>query len=199
MDCESSAELSAGELSLEEAARGFALLAAEYRRVAACVAGVAEACDAAGVPRNQVLDIAFGSAVRRIGEGADLLDSVAGRFREAADGEAAAAAAAGFSMKAEIDGAGASGLAAEVGFCGPTVHLRPCASLDDAPRALAAAARALEDAMLRALDLVDEVARPDLAGDSHPFGHIIHGICVPYLLLAAEDLEGLVASGRLGK
>lgn len=181
MDCGSSGR------PLGEIAVGFSALAEEYRRAAACIADVAGCCDAAGVTRSKVLDIAFGSVPRRIAQGADSMDAVAARLR-GTDGTGVSVSTSPFPS----DDASAQANSVHVTANG-------ACTLEGAPQLLIASARALEDAMLRALDLVDEVARPDLVGDSHPFGHIIHGICVPYLLLAAEDLEGLVASGRLGK
>lgn len=169
---------SGGQRGEGDIAGAFWALAREYRRVAACVGAAAEACDAEGVQRSQVLDIAFGSVVKRISEGADLMEAIAGRFRDVADESENAAASSPLG--------GADSAAAGSADATP---VRVPSSLQDASRLLVAAARALEGAMLRALDLTDEADRPDLVGDSHPFGHIIHGICVPYLLLAAEELE----------
>ena len=109
----------------------------------------------------------------RIREGADQMEVVAERFRAASG----------------LGGPGAPGCAAEAEPGDSGAHFHPCASPEGAPRVVTAAARAIEDAMLRALDVADGAARPDLVGDSHSFGHIIHGICVPYILLAAEELE----------
>ncbi len=43
--------------------------------------------------------------------------------------------------------------------------------------------------MMRALDLVDEANDSELIADPHPFAHVIQGICLPYILLAAQTIE----------
>lgn len=142
----------------------FLALAREYRRVSACLADARRQCEQAGVQHDQVLEITFTHVASYIDGGADQMEHVAARLTSRPEGD----------------------LACDTSFPETGAILR----LEEVPRALRNAASALEAAMERALDAVDEVDDAELVGDSHPFGHIIQGICLPYLFLAAEVLDG---------
>jgi hypothetical protein len=49
-------------------------------------------------------------------------------------------------------------------------------------------ARALYAGIQRATDLAAEVGDQNLTGDTHPYGDVIYGICLPYLLKAADEM-----------
>lgn len=167
--------------SFGELGNDFRVLASEYRRVSRRVTGVAAYCEKAEVQRDQVLEIAFTHVVAYIDDAAELLDQVAERVANCADGEAAneVACAANCAADETVNGVEPSNAGSGT----------PIKTLGDASAALRSAAVDLEGAMNRALDLVDEVGNGELVGDSHPYGHIVQGICIPYLLLASASLE----------
>ena len=148
-----------------ELAADFAELAGEYRRVSMTLTQMALRCEAAGVSGDQVLDITFGSVASYVDGGAEALEQVASRLASSA-GEGRTFTEGQSSLTAFPE----------------AVSAHPS-------EALRRAALALEDAMNRALDLVEEVDDETLVGDAHPFGHIVQGICIPYILLAAQRLE----------
>ena len=152
--------------SLDVIANEVLALASEYRRVSACVLDVERRCAEAGVHRDQVLEIAFTHAVSYIDEAAEQLEQLAERLADRAG-------------KADLV---KSWRAAE----GAVEVVEP---FESASAALGWAAVALETSMNRALDLVDEIDDESLVGDTHPFGHVIQGICIPYIALASAALE----------
>lgn len=163
--------------SFGELGNDFRVLAGEYRRVSRRVTGVAAYCEKVEVQRDQVLKIAFTHVVAYIDDAAELLGQVAERVANCAGSEVACAAnCAPDETVNDVEPSNAgSGT--------------PIKTLGDASAALRSAAVDLEGAMNRALDLVDEVGNGELVGDSHPYGHIVQGICIPYLLLASASLE----------
>lgn len=146
-------------------------VASEYRRISALLADVAERCGEETIARNQVLEITFTHVVSYIIEGANQIECasrrLSGRRREGL------APSRSEDLQVPIEGR-------------PAVMQRE----NSAPETLRDTAFALESAMKRALDLIDEAGGEDVMGDSHPFGHVIQGICLPYILLAAETLDG---------
>lgn len=158
----------------------FAALAGEYRLVSARVKGVERKCVELEVPHDQVLEIAFKQAVPYVDKASTCLDQVAARLMDRSE----AGDSGMLDPAAEADASDSLNPASEKGAA--DVYAVP---LEHVSAELRDTAYALLGAMNRALDLVDEVGDAELVGDSHPFGHIVQGICIPYILLAAEVLE----------
>ena len=65
--------------------------------------------------------------------------------------------------------------------------LIPAASPIVSSTVFADTAHILYEALQEAPELAEEVGDTRLTGDTHPYGDVIYGICLPYLLQAAEE------------
>lgn len=153
------------------AAREFCVLADRYRGVSSRLMQIAQLCEEFGVERSQMLDIVFTHVVSYVDAGAEQLAMVASGLANA--DKSRPESAPGFEGGCDIEALDA-----------------PVRVVEEVPDALRAAAIALDTAMNRALDLAEELGDEAAVGDTHPFGHIIQGICIPYVLLAADAVEG---------
>ena len=156
--------------SRKSAAKDFLVLAGEYRRVSTCLIGMGRYCKETGIECDKVLDIVFTHIVSYIEKGASQMELAASRLARS-EGEAAPMVSCGGANPAaeQFDSAVRSPI--------------------EASEMLRNAALSLQRAMNRALDLVEKVGDDELVGDPHSFGHVIQGICMPYILLASDMLE----------
>ena len=152
---------------LESTARQFRAAAQAYREIAG---GVERTLDREPAPAGaeQIVRIVRGSCLPYILAGADAIDEAAARMEHAAVEGVVGDAAPDAGQRDE-----------------PMPFFTPLPDGMPLGFAMAQAARMLEDLLKLLAELAEAVGDRELAGDTHPYVDMIHGIVVPYLGLLA--------------
>ena len=169
--------------------RDFEAAAGEYRRLAGEVAGLVPVADDARLTAGErkVMGIVFTSCVPYIEQGAQAIEEAAGRMRAKAgvpvgDAErrperfSRGSAKSDPQLKLEVSSEPAFDRVPE-----PADDLPTCAAAR-----LEGAARELYAWVRRLTDDAEALGDRELAGDTHPYGDVVYGICIPYLVQASD-------------
>ena len=155
--------------------------AREYRRLSSAVAELAPVADDRRLTADerQVMGIVFASCVPYMAQGARAVEEAAERMR-AQVGSRAGPAGPGTAPGRGRDPA--CRFASETGGDSETASDLPAR----AARCFEDAARTLYAWVLRLTDDAEALGDRGLTGDTHPYGDVVYGICIPYLVQASD-------------
>lgn len=161
--------------------------AGEYRRLSSAVAELAPVADDRRLTADerQVMGIVFASCVPYMAQGARAVEEAAERMRAQVGsrvGPAGPGTAPGrgrdlaYRFASEADGDPETGRDPETASDLPA----------RAARCFEDAARTLYAWVLRLTDDAEALGDRGLTGDTHPYGDVVYGICIPYLVQASD-------------
>ncbi len=165
-------EVHVGAIDMQTESTKFREYAQKYRMVVSHIRQVESSIGRLNASHDPVLEIVFTHVADYVEGGARSLEDIAQRLAQrsgAADPSAAP-------------------INSNDAFESTCANEGDLPSLDYLARELYQATTLLEETMNQALDSVDRIADEEITGDTHPFGHIVQGICLPYLMLGVATL-----------